>query len=371
MGAIAVTKHSSPRLAGIIRRAAAIVTDVGSPTGHMATVAREFGVPMIVNTADATSLLAEGTEVTVDAEERVIYGGIIEELLTYGVESEDVYRDYKEYRILRQLVRKISPLHLIDPDSAEFTAKDCRTYHDIARFSHEMAVKLLIDLNVSSRRFRGVETRRLDLDIPLDLHVIDIGDGLDVDPGAKQIDSVDKVRCTPLRALLTGLTAPGTWSTQPINLGFGDLVSSLTRFSMTDRGATYQGQNLAVITGDYANINLRLGYHFNVIDTYVSESTDDNYIYFRFVGGVTENERRHLRALLLSEILNKLKFNVRVSADLVVARLKKQPQKDLLGVLVEIGRLIGFTRQLDTQMVSEESIAEGVRIFFERASSDH
>jgi hypothetical protein len=59
---------------------------------------------------------------------------------------------------------------------------------------------------------------------------------------------------------------------------------------------------------------------------------------------------------------------VRVNADLVVARLKKQGEKELLVVLTKIGRLIGFTRQLDTQMVSEESIAEGVRTFFERAS---
>jgi pyruvate,water dikinase len=368
MGAIAVTRYTSPRLAAIIRKAAAIVSDIGSPTGHMATVARELGVPMIVNTANATALLADGAEVTVDAEEGVVYGGIIKELLTYGAEAEDVYRDLKEYRILRQLVRRISPLHLIDPNSADFSARNCQTYHDIARFSHEMAVKILIDLNVSSRRFRGVETKELKLDIPLGLRVIDMGGGLDSEPGARQVDSIDKIRCRPLQALLTGMVAPGAWSTQPIRLGFGDLVSSLTRYSMTDRGAEYQGQNLAVVTGNYANISLRLGYHFNVIDTYISESTDDNYIYFRFVGGVTETERRHLRAVLLREILTRLNFNVRVNADLVVARLKKQGEKELLVVLTKIGRLIGFTRQLDTQMVSEESIAEGVRTFFERAS---
>ena len=129
---------------------------------------------------------------------------------------------------------------------------------------------------------------------------------------------------------------------------------------MTDRGAEYRGQNLAVITGNYANISLRLGYHFNVIDTYVSESVDDNYIYFRFVGGVTENERRHLRAVLLKEILEKLDFNVTVSADLVVARLKKVAEKEMKAILEQTGRLIGFTRQLDTQMVSEPFSGMGI-----------
>jgi pyruvate,water dikinase len=213
-----------------------------------------------------------------------------------------------------------------------------------------------------------VKTRELKLDIPLGLHVIDMGGGLETESGHKRIESIDMVLCRPMRALLKGLVAPGAWSTQPVQLGFGDLVSSLTRFSMTDRAAEFRGQNLAVITGNYANLSLRLGYHFNIIDTYVSESVDDNYVYFRFVGGVTETERRHLRAVLLKEILHKLNFNVTVSADLVVARLKKLAEPEILEVLTEIGRLIGFTRQLDTQMVSEESIRLCLQAFFANRS---
>jgi pyruvate,water dikinase len=364
VGAIAVTKYTTPRLASIIRRAAAIITDVGSPTGHMATVAREFGVPMVVNTVDATTVLTDGTEVTLDAEENVVYKGIVRELLEYEVEAGDVYRDLEEYHILRQLLRRISPLHLLDPNSADFSAKNCRTYHDIVRFSHEMAVKMLINLNVSSRRFRGVQTRRLKLPVPLGLDVIDLGGGLAIAANTKEIDDVDKVRSQPMRAILTGLVSPGAWSTEPVQLGFGDIVSSLTRYAMTDRAATFQGQNLAVISGHYANITLRLGYHFNVIDTYVSSKVDDNYIYFRFVGGVTETERRRLRAILIKEILEKLNFRVAVNGDLVVGRLKKLPENDVVEVLRQIGRLIGFTRQLDTQMQSEQSVVERFDAFF-------
>ncbi len=364
VGAIAVTQYTTPRLASIVRKAAAIVTDVGSPSGHMATVAREFGVPMIVNAVDATKLLIDGAEITIDAEENVIYRGIIKELLDYKTEAEDVYRDLKEYHILRQLLRRISPLNLIDPNSPDFTARNCRTYHDIARFCHEMAVKILINLNISSRLFRGVESRELQLPIPLGLHVIDLGGGVMPDAGSRKITSVEMVQSLPMRAFLDGLVSPGAWSTHPVQLGFGDLVSSLTRFSMSDRATHYQGQNLAVITDHYANISLRLGYHFNVIDTYVSENVDDNYIYFRFVGGVTETERRHLRAILIKEILEKLHFRATLKGDLVVARLKKLEDKKVLEVLYDIGRLVGFTRQLDTQMDSKGSVAESLRVFF-------
>jgi pyruvate,water dikinase len=368
MGAIAVTRYTTPRLAAMIRRAAAIISDAGSPSGHLATVAREFGVPMIVNTADATKLLTEGAEVTVDAEENLIYDGILKELLVYKVEAEDVFRDFKEYHILRQLLRKIAPLRLIDPNSLEFSARNCRSYHDIVRFSHEMAVKILIGLDIASRRYGGVKARELKLPIPLGLYVIDMGGGLVPSAKTGKIDSASAIVSVPMRAILKGLATPGTWSTRPIQLGFGDLVSSLTRYSMTDRGATYQGRNLAVISSRYVNLSLRLGYHFNVIDAYVSDNIDSNYIYFRFVGGVTETERRHLRAMLIKNILERLNFQVTLSGDLVVAQLKRPDQDEAGSVLYDLGRLIGFTRQLDTQMDNEQTVAERLRMFFEQPS---
>jgi pyruvate,water dikinase len=98
---------------------------------------------------------------------------------------------------------------------------------------------------------------------------------------------------------------------------------------------------------------------------------NDNYIYFRFVGGVTENERRHLRAMLLKEILEKLNFKVTVSGDLVVARLKKWEAVKILNILESIGRLIGFSRQLDTQMQNHDSVRKYLSAFFADINSMH
>ena len=106
-----------------------------------------------------------------------------------------------------------------------------------------------------------------------------------------------------------------------------------------------------------------MGYHFNVIDAYVSENTDDNYIYFRFVGGVTETQRRQLRAVLLKIILENMDFKVTVSGDLVIARLKRWETSRIVKILETLGKLIGFSRQLDTQMQSEESVEYYVNAF--------
>lgn len=365
-GGIAVTKYSSPRLSRIIRRAKAIITEVGSSTGHMATVAREFGVPLIVNSAEATRILSNGIEITVDAEENIIYDGIVKELLEYETEAEDVFRELKEYKMLRQLLRKISPLILIDPNKADFTADNCQTFHDILRFSHEKAVQELINLNMSSRRFKEIKTKNLKLLIPLNLSVIDLGNGLSDDSSSDEIDSINQIRSIPMHAILEGLTSPGVWSTEPVQFGFGDFMSSMTRYSYSEKPGKYTGQNLAVISEKYTNLNLRLGYHFNVIDTYISENINDNYIYFRFVGGVTETERRHLRAILLKDILEKMNFVVTVTGDLVIARLKKWDADQTLIILKNIGKLIGFSRQLDTQMQNQESVEKYLTEFFNR-----
>ncbi|MCW8809315.1 MAG: hypothetical protein OQK64_00005, partial [Ignavibacteriaceae bacterium] len=274
--------------------------------------------------------------------------------------------ELKEYKMLRQLLRKISPLILIDPNNADFTADNCQTFHDILRFSHEKAVQELINLNMSSRRFKEIKTKNLKLSIPLNLSVIDLGNGLSDDSSTDEIDSINQIRSIPMHAILEGLTSPGVWSTEPVQFGFGDLMSSMTRYSYSEKPGKYTGQNLAVVSEKYTNLNLRLGYHFNVIDTYISENINDNYIYFRFVGGVTETERRHLRAILLKDILEKMNFVVTVTGDLVIARLKKWDADQTLIILKNIGKLIGFSRQLDTQMQNQESIEKYLNEFFSR-----
>jgi pyruvate,water dikinase len=361
--AVAVTEFTSPRLAAIIRRTSAIIADQGNSTGHLATVAREYGVPMIVDTKNATRILSNGDEVTVDAEENIVYRGIIRELLEYEAKREDVFRDLEEYKILRRLLVRISPLNLIDPNGADFNIKNCKTYHDIIRFSHEKAVKELIEMNISSHRFRGVKSKKIRLPIPLGLYVIDLGGGLDKNFAGNTIESIEQLRSIPMKAVLKGMMSPGIWNTQPMQFGLDDFVSSVTRYSITNDADGYTGQNLAVLSESYCNINLRLGYHFNVIDTYVSDHTDDNYIYFRFVGGVTESKRRQLRAVLLKKILEGLDFKVTVSGDLVIARLKRWDAARIVKILETLGKLIGFSRQLDTQMQSEESVDSYVDAF--------
>ncbi len=121
-----------------------------------------------------------------------------------------------------------------------------------------------------------------------------------------------------------------------------------------------------MISETYMNLHLRLGYHFNLVDARMEPDPHHNHIYFRFVGGVTDMTRRSRRAQLLAKILSQYHFKVDTKGDLVVAKVLHLPREDMEERLKVLGRLIGFTRQLDIQLRSDEDIPEFVEAFFDQ-----
>jgi len=355
-GAILVAKYASPILAKVMMRAGGIITDIGSATGHLATIAREFRVPCILNAGNATQLLTPGQEITIDAEENVIYKGLVKELRSYSLAEENIEETF-EYRLLRRVLKKIAPLHLLDPSEKNFVATACQSLHDITRFVHEKTVEELIDLNYTHYHDPETISGRLKWEIPLDLIIIDVGGGLKTDGPTRTVTRED-IRSVPMQSLLTGLAQPGAWNNEPMSVDFGSFMSSLTRTIPTELSSPrYVGQNLAVISREYANVSLRLGYHFTMIDAYITENINDNYAYFRFFGGVTDDTRRTRRAKFLGEVLANNDFRIELHGDLVVARIKKLDAESMRQRLYLLGLLVGFTRQLDVMMTSEGHIA--------------
>ena len=78
VGEVLVATNTDPDWEPVMRRVAAIVTDQGGRTAHAAIVSREFGIPCIVGTGDATRDLRTGMEVTVccaEGSEGHVYSG--------------------------------------------------------------------------------------------------------------------------------------------------------------------------------------------------------------------------------------------------------------------------------------------------------
>lgn len=74
-GEVLVTKMTNPDMVVGMQKSAAIVTDEGGATCHAAIVSREMGIPCVVGTKKATSVLKEGGRVTVDGTNGKVYAG--------------------------------------------------------------------------------------------------------------------------------------------------------------------------------------------------------------------------------------------------------------------------------------------------------
>jgi len=76
-GEVLVTDMTTPDFVPAMKKASAIVTNTGGMTSHAAIVSRELGVPCIVGTQDATTILKEGDTVSVDGTHGIVYEGMI------------------------------------------------------------------------------------------------------------------------------------------------------------------------------------------------------------------------------------------------------------------------------------------------------
>ena len=358
VGAIAVARFPSPQLSPIVWRAAAIITDVGGPTGHLATITREYRTPALFGTGEATRLLAEGAEITIDVENKQIYQGIIKGLIRLQATEEDPYRSSKELQILRRILRWTAPITLTDPTAADFTAENCSTFHDILRFAHEKAIEALIQFHAVKDGREEMRSRQVKLPVPLKLRVIDIGAGIAPAAPRQGELTLAMLNSRPLLAILTGFLKDTEGGKETVALGIRDILSGLGKPMALLGGTSYPGDNLAIIAEEYCNLNLHLGYHFNVVDAYMSADPDNNYIYFRFVGGLADRSKREMRARLIGTILAGLYFKVERTGDLVIAKARNLDLLQMERVLGRLGELISFTRQLDVQMRDEAAIEQ-------------
>lgn len=111
-GQVLVTGMTDPDWVPAMKLASAIVTDSGGRTAHAAIVSRELGIPCIVGTKNATKLLRQGQEVTVDCsqgENGFVYQGLI----PFSITKTDISKIEKpRTHILMNLADPSQAFHL-------------------------------------------------------------------------------------------------------------------------------------------------------------------------------------------------------------------------------------------------------------------
>ena len=367
-GGVLVVKHTAPKYVTVMNRAAAIITDIGNVTGHMASLAREFQIPTIVDTREATQRLKTGQLVTVDAIRNKIYQGIIEELIEK--EKGKVESSLKQTAILKKLEEVLSvivPLNLVDPRDASFQPQNCRTFHDITRYIHEVSIQEMFRFNEVEKASKKEQAKRLISDIPINLYMIDLEGGLTPSNRPRKNVRPEEIISIPMKALWRGLTHPGVNWTGMVEVdlkGFASVM--LNTLSDSARyGQTMGDRSYALISKYYMNFSSRLAYHFSTVDTYCSETKNNNYITFHFMGGGSSSERRARRARFISGVLKNLDFEVELKGDWLMAKLMKYTGRVTEEKLDYLGRLMCCSRQLDMVMYSDGVVEWYVRAFME------
>ncbi len=340
-GAILVAKQTSPAYVAAMGKVAGIITDVGSATGHMASVAREFGIPTLVGVGGATHLLPHGAEVTLDATNRVVYAGRVQELIPTR-KPVNLMKGSPVFKALQEALRFLTPLNLVDPQEPEFTAGNCRTLHDIIRFCHEEAMQEMFRLTDGLTPAEGA-ARELRSDLPFRVLLLDLGGGISAASRASGVD-MDDLRCAPLRALLAGMRAAGAG-------GAGTVPHP--------EAASY-----AIVSAEYMNFSGRLGNHFATVDSWSGPVINDNYITFSFRGGAADYVQRVRRAALLAGILRRLGFRVTQNGDALKAEIRKYDEARFLDRLGTLGRLLASVRTLDRRLNDDAEVPRYVDDFF-------
>ncbi len=115
----------------------------------------------------------------------------------------------------------------------------------------------------------------------------------------------------------------------------------------------YRDQSYALISENYLNFSIHLGYHFSNVEAYVSDQVNDNYLTFHFHGGGSTPERRERRVRLIEAIIDRIDLQHHRKGDIIEARLAKYPTPEMLKRITVMGKLTTYTKQLDMVLFSE------------------
>ena len=353
-GVVLVVPRTTPELAPVLPRIAALLAEMGSATGHLALVAREYGVPTLVDAAGAAEL-PEGQMVTVDAFHGKVYQGRMEDLLRFQSPHPRHSPDSPVISRVRAVADLIIPLNLMDRRSKEFRPENCRTYHDITRFTREKAIQVMFGLmdDVAQGRVPALRLLKLKTALPLNLHLVDLGDGL-----ASHETPVppEDIISRPMRALWRGISYPNiTWA-GPVPVDVGGFLQVLGQ-SAINPPERFWDKTYAIVAANYVNYACRLGYHFQSVDSYIGDVPGNNYINFTFKGGAADDVRRVRRIRLIATVLDRLGFDMEIFGDVIRARFRRRPEAEMEERLDLVGRLMAYVRQMD-MLMKDDNISQ-------------
>jgi pyruvate,water dikinase len=351
-GQVLVVERPLPRWAPLLSWAAALVAGHSGVAGHLATVAREFGVPALVDLGPDLERLQPGEVVTVDADRRAVYPGRVDDLLRTRPAVSPPQTPLR--RTFEQLITLTAPLNLLDPASSEFRAENCRTLHDLTRLCHEQAVHEIFSLH--GEGFPVAAAKQLYCSAPMQWRLIDIGGGFTEEVSGKYV-RLEQIASRPWLALWHGMLAV-PWDGPPITgSGLASVIMQSTMRPEWESRAGREEGNYFLVGRDFMNLQSRLGAHFAAVEVLAGPDPEENFVLFTFQGGGADMARKQARLHLMAEPLEEFGFTVTIRADTARARRDHLSDADALSNVRVLGYLMMHTRQLDMAMADAGLVA--------------
>lgn len=366
-GGILILKQALPSRAALLDRCSAVIAEHGGMAGHLANVAREFGVPALFGLKGAVGHFENGVILTVDADSGRVYRGAVEPLLVERPRQR-VMRGSAVHKALRRAARHIVRLNLTDPDSPDFRPSKCRTLHDVMRYCHEKAVVEMFEFSTNDA-FIEAASRQLICGVPKQFWVLNLDDGFSPEGQAREDRCVllEHVESFPMRAIWDGMQAVPWDGPPPVHAkGLMSVMFEATTNPnlVTAAGSHYTQRNYFMISKNYCSLQSRFGFHFCGVESLVSDRVSENYASFQFKGGAANAERRILRARFVGDLLEEFDFRIRVREDNLFARVEGLDRIGMGKRLKILGYLITHTRQLDMIMTDKAEVARRRAKFF-------
>jgi len=342
-GSVVVTSTLRPALSQFLDRIAAIVAGSGSRASHLASVARERGVPVVVGCEPG--ILEEGAVVTVDAAAGKIFERCLPSIMERNRNATKMHALVRAEN--EELAARTVRLGLVDPESADFSPQGCRSLHDLVRYCHEKSVAEMFSLVDRGGRGLG-RSRRLATALPLVMYVLDLGGGLSALAGDKGLVSTEHVACVPLRSLWTGL------SDERVAWDQGQLHVDWDAFDRVSAGLFRMDSRIlasyAIVSAEYMHLNIRFGYHFSIVDALCGDVPGANYIKFRFKGGGAAMQQRGYRLVFVEQVLGRFGYETNIKGDMLDASLARMSARETAQALHVLGVVLAETRLMDIKL---------------------
>lgn len=359
--AVLVVETPYPEWAVLINRAAAVVSETGQPATHLATVAREFGVPALFNLPEAMVKLKNGQVVTVDATARRIYAGHIDSLIKTAPRRPKLMEGSPIYLLLKETLAHITPLYLTAPDSPHFRPSSCQTLHDITRFCHEKALHEMFRMGDRHGAHDKSAKQLYVVGMPSQWWVINLEDGFSPDADlSNHFIRIEEITSEPMLAIWKGINAVPWQGPPPVSIrGLGSIIAQSAMNPQLDPAvrSSMANRNYFLISRHYCNLSVRLGYHFALVEASFSAVPSESYVNFQFQGGAADESRRRRRVEIIGELLREIDFRVDIKGDSLTARIEKRPVAELRERLMVLGYLLMHTRQVDMTMDQDDFVS--------------